>query len=191
MTIGEGNSGVYQVPTAALVDEAITRGPLPAAQRWRRFVNYLVDYLAQIGAIMLLVFVLSMVGAQEMVDAILALPDLVIGLGAVLLYYGLLEGLFGRSLGKWITGTQVVTTEGKPASFGAIIGRTLCRFIPFEVFSIFSRGRICWHDQIPSTKVVESEVLRRWLAGENIVDESPDDALPQSDTTVASSSGQP
>jgi hypothetical protein len=41
--------------------------------------------------------------------------------------------------------------DERPA-FSQVVGRTLCRFIPFEVFSFF--GEAGWHDSIPKTQVV-------------------------------------
>ena len=72
-------------------------------------------------------------------------------------YYTVLEVISGRTLGKLLTGTKVVATNGSPASVGQILGRSLCRFIPFEAFSFFGgAGRpVGWHDSISKTRVVE------------------------------------
>ena len=42
--------------------------------------------------------------------------------------------------------------NGTKPRFGQVIGRTLCRFVPFEAFSFF--GERGWHDKIPKTRVV-------------------------------------
>jgi uncharacterized RDD family membrane protein YckC len=67
-----------------------------------------------------------------------------------------LEGIFGRTLGKLITGTIVVDSKTlKKASFRKILGRTFSRLIPFEslsfLFSVYPKG---WHDSIPNTMVI-------------------------------------
>jgi uncharacterized RDD family membrane protein YckC len=71
-------------------------------------------------------------------------------------YYAVPEAMSGRTLGKLITGTKAVTQEGLPLSPGQAIGRTLCRFIPFEPFSFLGgAGKPTgWHDRIPKTKVI-------------------------------------
>src|SRR5690606_21846162 len=72
-------------------------------------------------------------------------------------YYSFTEGLFGRSLGKFITGTVVVDENGEKPSFSVIFKRTLCRLIPFDGFSFLgSRG---WHDSISDTFVVNKKDL--------------------------------
>lgn len=74
-----------------------------------------------------------------------------------LYYYLLLEGFFNTTIGKIITGTMIVDTEGKHPGFGSIIARTLSRFIPFEAFSFLGISGRGWHDSISETYVVEAE----------------------------------
>lgn len=80
------------------------------------------------------------------------------GLVAVLFfwagYYILFEWAFGRTPGKWLTGTRVVTNAGKRPRFGQIVGRTLSRYVPFEPFSFLGRSRRGWHDRWSGTRVV-------------------------------------
>jgi uncharacterized RDD family membrane protein YckC len=72
-------------------------------------------------------------------------------------YYVVLEGLLGISIGKLATGTRVVDGHGRAPSLRTAFVRTLCRFIPFEPLSLaFSpddrtRG---WHDTLSRTCVV-------------------------------------
>ena len=71
------------------------------------------------------------------------------------LYYVIMEYKFGKTIGKFITKTKVVSKDGKPLSIGQCIGRLFCRIIPFERFSgLFSDG-VFWHDSIPGTLIVE------------------------------------
>ncbi|EKF75570.1 hypothetical protein A11A3_01827 [Alcanivorax hongdengensis A-11-3] len=177
------SDAIYRAPqSAVLIDHRAheEQGPLPAAGRWRRLFNYLIDYVAQIGLVMAVFFVLSMLEAEGLMQSLLGVPDFLLGLASLLVYYLVLESLFGRTLGKLVTGTLVTDAQGQRVGPGKVLARTLCRLIPFEAFSIFTRGRICWHDQIPGTRVVELSVLRRWQAGEVIEDDSLDDALPES-----------
>lgn len=44
--------------------------------------------------------------------------------------------------------------DGSNISFAQALGRTFCRFIPFEVFSFLDSRPRGWHDSIPKTKVI-------------------------------------
>jgi uncharacterized RDD family membrane protein YckC len=72
------------------------------------------------------------------------------------IYYILMEGIFGRTLGKLITGTVVVDGFGNKPSFGKIIGRSFARLIPFEAFSFLGSTGRGWHDSLTDTYVVKS-----------------------------------
>ena len=72
------------------------------------------------------------------------------------LYYLLFEGLFGRTPGKFITGTKVVAVGGGRATFGQVLGRTFSRFVPFEPFSFFGGTPTGWHDRWSGTRVVRA-----------------------------------
>ena len=76
----------------------------------------------------------------------------------VVFYFTILEATTGKTLGKLVTGTKAVSEDGSKLTFGKALGRVLCRFIPFEVFSFFgSKGKpIGWHDSIPGTLVISS-----------------------------------
>lgn len=73
----------------------------------------------------------------------------------LLIYYMLFEGRFGRTPGKWVTGTQVVTDSERRPGWRVVMGRTICRLIPFDFVSIyFNARRRSWHDLLSSTHVV-------------------------------------
>jgi RDD family len=74
----------------------------------------------------------------------------------MLIYYPLTEMLFKKSLGKILTNTVVTDSAGKHPGFLTILGRTLCRFIPFDAFSFLSSGR-GWHDSISGTYVLKEQ----------------------------------
>lgn len=117
-----------------------------------RFVHYLVDQIVLYLLAMLVGFLL--VGADEigMEDE----SDLVAIL-VVLIYPGYfiaMEYLAGQTIGKMLTGCYVVTKYGARPTFLNIVGRTLCRFIPFEPFSFLFSGPSGWHDTISDTRVV-------------------------------------
>lgn len=69
-------------------------------------------------------------------------------------YYLFFEGLFGWTPGKLITRTRVVDRGGTRAQFSRIIGRTLTRLVPFEIFSFGGDNALGWHDRWSNTMVV-------------------------------------
>lgn len=124
-----------------------------------RFANYLIDGIikAVIDEIIFLLLGISQFedstyGAGSELEHLV--PRLAVGLMTLFLYYGVLEGTTGRTIGKLITGTIVVNREGQRISWGQAMGRTACRMIPFEVFSFLGSRAIGWHDSIPGTYVV-------------------------------------
>ena len=78
------------------------------------------------------------------------------GLVTALIYYAGTELLCYRTPAKFLTGTIVVAENGGPPTSGQILGRTLCRFIPFEAFSFLGTPSVGWHDTIPKTRVVDA-----------------------------------
>jgi uncharacterized RDD family membrane protein YckC len=68
-------------------------------------------------------------------------------------YYVLFETWLGRTPGKYLSRTRVVMADGSDPTLHAIVIRTLCRLVPFEVFSIFGSSSM-WHDRWSGTRVV-------------------------------------
>jgi uncharacterized RDD family membrane protein YckC len=68
-------------------------------------------------------------------------------------YYVSFEVISGRTPGKVLTGTRVVTTSGLALSIPTALVRTLCRLLPFEPMS-FSLSETWWHDSLSRTQVV-------------------------------------
>ena len=76
-----------------------------------------------------------------------------IGICNYLFYYTLCEKLFrGYTLGKLITGTRAIREDDAELTFKDAFMRSLCRIVPFEVFSAL--GGFPWHDTWTKTKVV-------------------------------------
>jgi len=146
----------YQAPQSRLAD-AETLAIVPA-ERWRRFVNLLIDYMGFFALSFVFGILLAMIAGTRGVAWLQSGigPQYLFGFGTMLVYYVPLEALFGRTLGKLVTGTMVVNEAGGKPSFGQVLGRTLCRFIPFEAFSFFAADARGWHDKIPRTYVVKT-----------------------------------
>jgi uncharacterized RDD family membrane protein YckC len=117
----------------------------------RRFLNNLVDSLAVFVA-QVIVFALAFGEEQGSAAASVGIT-----LGANVVYYAAFEWRNGRTLGKLLTGTRVVSEDGTKPRLRRIVGRTLARFIPFDAFSFLGgeQGRpVGWHDSLSRTRVV-------------------------------------
>ena len=128
---------------------------LPISSSWQRFINLLIDYFMVMIFGGVLGFILGANGASEV---IINTNEYILGAIITLLYYVPQEALFGRTIGKLITGTKVVQQNGNKVLISQVIGRTFCRFIPFEAFSFFGgQGKpVGWHDSIPKTVVIKT-----------------------------------
>jgi uncharacterized RDD family membrane protein YckC len=69
-------------------------------------------------------------------------------------YYLFFEGLWARTPGKWLFGTIVVNTQNVRPSWKQVLGRTLCRFIPFEALTFFGERGL--HDRFSGTLVMRT-----------------------------------
>lgn len=153
------NTNPYSAPASTVGDIASALPVVPAG-KWRRLFNLLIDYVGMIAAGAVIGGIYALIGGEEAIAALdrpNMLRDYALGIAGGLLYYTPLEALFGCTLGKLVTGTRVVNEQGGPITWGQALGRSLCRFIPFEPFSVLfstdgeARG---WHDRLPRTYVV-------------------------------------
>ncbi len=122
-----------------------------------RFLNYLLDEMLYLFVMLLFINPLvrllfgNSLYANYWISYLFAFFMLFI-------YYFAFEALFQRTPGKFITGTRVIMEDGSKPDLGTIVKRTLIRFVPFEVFSIYTgqathiRGTL-WHDRWTSTRV--------------------------------------
>lgn len=136
----------------ALSVEAGAQTVIQASQA-QRFFTLLLDWFFCYCCGFLAGFVLAMSGLQNYARNA---DGFVLGTIIFLTYYIAQEALFGKTLGKRIMGTKVVSTDGSKLSLGQVISRTLCRFIPFEAFTFLGNKGVPygWHDKIPKTKVI-------------------------------------
>lgn len=132
------------------------------ASKGTRFANFIIDYIA----IIILSFVVGviigiiseLVGSYALLDLLDSniILEYAFGLLLWLMYYIPFEVFTkGRTIGKFITKTKVVTPQGLEPNFESVLVRTLCRFIPFEQFSFLGEDGKGWHDSISKTYVVD------------------------------------
>lgn len=135
----------------------LTRTIPDPASRGIRFVNFFIDaifvsILSNILETYILPTSLNIFGSNAYtIGAYLIWPYLL-----YLMYYAVMEGAAGRTVGKFATATVVVRTDGNPLTFKDAFLRSLCRLIPFELFSGFGRP---WHDSLTKTTVVKKAQL--------------------------------
>lgn len=127
---------------------------MKVATTGQRFMTFFLDVIFYYLAAFAVLFVIDRFLPG---DRVLYRQDYVFGIILFFLYYILQEAIYGRTLGKVITGTKVVNENGSPISFGQALVRTLCRLIPFEPFSFFGgKGHpVGWHDRIAKTRVID------------------------------------
>lgn len=126
-----------------------------------RFINLIIDiggyYCLAILIGVVLGVILNGMGeeAAASADAILydELYSRIIGITIAWVYYFSFESLTGRTLGKMVTGTKVISLTGEPLTTGQMLRRTFSRLVPFEAFSFLGNG-IGWHDRWSDTVVV-------------------------------------
>jgi uncharacterized RDD family membrane protein YckC len=124
-----------------------------------RFANLIIDgIVASILYSILGKILVPGASNYEDPDAMMAaLPmSMAVNLLVYFAYYVGMEASTGKTVGKYVTGTQVLTEDGEQPSVGTIFIRTLCRIIPFEPFSFFGSTPRGWHDNLSKTRVVKT-----------------------------------
>lgn len=129
-----------------------------------RFLNFVLDLIFMTIGVFVFVFTLAILsnvfGWNELRLWMENMGDLdgqLICFGFFIFYYVFFEAIFGKSIGKFITGTIVVNENGVKPSLGVVFKRTFCRIIPFEAFSFFGSGGRGWHDSFSNTYVVRKK----------------------------------
>lgn len=153
-----------QVLDASLLFEITPSVVKQKASTTRRFFNFVIDYF--IGGTILgilvgsfLGLVLTLLKLQHWIAAYqYSTPaKLVMSVLVLIAYYTFCEYTFqGKTLGKLITRTRVVSLDDQPLKLGQVFRRSFARFIPFETVSFILGHRSCegWHDRLSKTMVV-------------------------------------
>jgi uncharacterized RDD family membrane protein YckC len=123
-------------------------GAVEPVSKGTRFANLLLDTVGYYIAAFVIGVVTALAGTPTLGQ--------VLGVLVMFGYYLFFEALFGRTPGKMITGTRVVTVDGGTPSFKQILGRNLARYVPFEPFSFFGDDAVGWHDSWSGTRVVKA-----------------------------------
>ena len=133
------------------------------ATKWQRFANLFIDRIV----INIFFVLLGVVGVLidnlfgfyyftsffEKLSQIGRLADIVLTSFFYFIYTFLMEYFTnGRTIGKYITGTKVIMTDGKKPTGNDFFLRNLCRLVPFDAFSFL--GENGWHDNWSDTRVI-------------------------------------
>jgi uncharacterized RDD family membrane protein YckC len=143
---------------------------------WRRFIAYMIDgciisviliVLAFIAGVAFFAGTISGGGGMLMSDfenpekmASFAMWFWVVSSLINIAYFTYFYGTTGRTPGKMLLGLQVVSTEGKPISFGIAFLRSVGYMISSLVFCLgfiwigLDRKKQGWHDKIAGTVVI-------------------------------------
>jgi len=155
-----GGSSIPSTSGSKSSGSAASSGNLNLASQNQRFVTSLLDNFLvgfcnfALGIGVGIAMVASGDASEESIQSITLYVQL-FSCVMTLLYFVVLEATLGRTLGKLAAGTRVVNEDGSDASICQLIGRTLCRFIPFDPVSfLFGRKPVGWHDKISKTRVI-------------------------------------
>ena len=86
---------------------------------------------------------------------VLSAEIILMALVAFVVFFTACEGFSkGKTLGKWITGTRVVTADGRTITLKIAFLRSLSRLVPFEPFSAIGTPSHPWHDRWTRTLVI-------------------------------------
>lgn len=113
------------------------------AEWWRRLIGWIID----IFPITIVAMIITELNRNpEMLQAYFAM--------IYISYCVLFEGIFSRTLGKFLTGTIVLNSNTfEEPSLGQVLGRSFSKLIPFDFLSFLSYRPRGWHDSIPNTMV--------------------------------------
>ncbi len=138
------------------------------ASQGSRFLNFLIDMILMrltfnFIVVKLLVNILASLAPEFLMELAFEgdygwrniLVSLLTWYLSFVFYYTICEMAFkGYTLGKIITGTRAIRSDGNNLTFKDALYRSLCRIVPFEVFS--GLGYAPWHDTWTNTTVIKA-----------------------------------
>jgi uncharacterized RDD family membrane protein YckC len=138
--------------TKPRISNPIRHPELLKANRRLRFANFLIDSIFIYTGAFLIGY---SIGGTNLAQIYFEHPYLA-GAGITFILYFFQELLFGKTLGKLITGTNIVNDKGQKPSIMQLILRNASRLIPFEAFTYLSKEKRGLHDIISKTYVIKN-----------------------------------
>lgn len=127
-----------------------------------RFVNHLIDLIPQYAVMYAITYSFFYYGEftgdydlNNYWAEMSRFEDLFYSYILMFVYFFIMESLTNRTLGKYVTKTMVVMTNGEKPTNQDIVKRSLCRLIPFDALSFFGTNSKGWHDSMSNTYVVD------------------------------------
>ncbi|MET0461534.1 MAG: ATP-binding cassette domain-containing protein [Chitinophagaceae bacterium] len=139
----------------------------PPAAWWKRAINLVIDIFFG-STLAFLIAQLTGFQLSEVEPGFASFADVIAGFswitylflgGVLILYYTLMEWATGRTVAKYITRTKVIVeAEATKPGFLTCFIRSVCRFLPLEFVSGFSKRPVTWHDSLASSSVIDSKL---------------------------------
>lgn len=139
------------------------------ASRGQRFVNYFIDKIVGCILAAIAIYLITTKDTYNEYSIINRLLLISVFFIVYFLYYYICELNWGRTLGKLVTGTKVVSFNGDKPTTEKLFKRNITRFAVFEPLTGFS-GESCLpiHDTISSLYVVKSSATPEEIRNANL-----------------------
>ncbi len=138
--------------------------PLETASLGQRFLNHIIDIIVfYILSVLVILLISSFVGTDWIMNednVFNKLNQYFILISIYTIYYSTMEYKFGKTIGKFITKTKVVTENSLPPTYNTCFFRSIVRIIPFEPISILFDQTQAWHDRWTKTYVVKEPKVK-------------------------------
>ena len=122
------------------------------AGKVKRFVNLIIDTTIYYLVATFIMIIINNVAENFKEKSIYTY---LIMYGSHFAYYSLMEHFAdGKTVGKFITNTRVLTETRELPSLQTTMLRSVCRLIPFEAFSNLGEPPRGWHDSFSKTYVI-------------------------------------
>jgi hypothetical protein len=141
-------------PTIAA--EQIAPGEALLASKWRRLTHFVIDFGGCLVLSQMIRLIGMLINGSIFTSMLSGVGGPVFDVFVFILYYLASEFLSGRTLGKLVTRTRVISWSGGGGGrlrFGQVLTRTLLRLVPLEQLT-FLAGSPGLHDRLSNTRVV-------------------------------------
>ncbi|QIL39604.1 RDD family protein [Pedobacter sp. HDW13] len=130
------------------------------ASTQKRFANHVIDVLVFYVALFVGGIVIEIIypGLLDGINGLLLIR--LIGMVCYSLFMCFIEAVSrGKSIGKLITGTKAVNSDGTEIDFPKAFLRNIIRAVPFNELSALGNPCEPWHDRWSNTIVIEEKKL--------------------------------
>ena len=141
---------------------------VPTINGKERIIHYITDglfiFLITIPFFVGFIYLINSLRLSSIFEILIAFSMFFfIWLTIFFLYYVYWENKFQQTPGKKSTDSIVVDEYGKRPTLKKIIIRTLCRFVPFDLYSCFGDPSFGLHDEWSKTFVIKKNELQKLL----------------------------